>query len=166
MESTDLGKRVCAQFLRLSPNPMVVKANRQSGKTQLVWMLAAKLVPTHRVCIVSSCRREAKFCLQEVANLLPGSEIAGDCVKFGSGWVHSGVKVVDADILLVDDVAYMDPTTFFDEVVPWLGNKSTLLIGTPSGNTHNILARMCRLKDKEGAHLLHVINATQRGSSL
>ena len=81
--------------------------------------------------------------------------------------MHSGVKIVDADILLVDDAAYMDPTTFFDDVVPWLlGNKPTMLIGTPSGNTHNILARVCRLKYKEGAHLFNVIDATQRGSSL
>ena len=87
MDPAHTSNRVCAQFLRLSPTPMVVKAKRRTSKTRLVCTLAAKLAETHRVCIVTSSRHEVLSCLQEVANMLPGSHAAGDCIHFGIGWV-------------------------------------------------------------------------------
>jgi hypothetical protein len=41
-----------------------------------------------------------------------------------------------------------------------------LFVGTPTGNANNILSRICKLKDRDGALLFNVIDATQRGSSL
>jgi hypothetical protein len=166
MDPAHTSNRVCAQFLRLSPTPMVVKAKRRTGKTRLVCTLAAKLAETHRVCIVTSSRHEVLSCLQEVAHLLPGSRTVGDCIHFGNGWVRCVKRTVDADVLLVDNAEYLDPTEFVEVISHSMENKPMLFIGTPTGNTNNILSRLCKLKDKDGAHVFNVIDATQRGPSL
>ena len=169
MRPAHVSKRVCAQFLRLSPTPMVVKAKRCTGKTRLVCTLAATLAETHRVCIVTSSRHEALSCLQEVANLLPGSHTVGDCIHVGNGpngWVRCVKLAVDADVLLVDNTEYLDPTEFVEVISRSMENKPMLFIGTPTGNANNILSRLCKLRDKDGALVFNVIDATQRGPSL
>ena len=166
MDPAHINKRVCAQFLCPSSKAMVVKANRNTGKTHLVCTLAAKLAETHRVCIVTSCRHEILYCLQEVANMLPGSHTVGDCIHFGNGWVRCVKRVVDADVLLIDNTQYLDPRDFVEDVNGLMGNKPMLFIGTPTGNPNNILSRLCKLRDKDGTHCFNVIDATQRGPSL
>jgi hypothetical protein len=166
MDPTHTNKRVCTQFLCPSLKPIVVKANRRTGKTHLVCTLAAKLAETHRVCIVTSCRHEVLSCLQEVANMLPGSHTVGDCIHFGNGWVRCVKQTVDADVLLIDNTQYLDPNEFVENMSGFMGNKPMLFIGTPTGNTNNILSRLCKLKDKDGTLVFNVIDATQRGPSL
>ena len=153
-----LAKRVHAR-LPFTNDPLIINANRLSGKTQLLCGLAAKLAPTHRVCIVSLCRRAGRECLAIVASLLPGSQIVGDRVVFGNGWVQCGTTVVGADSIFVDDAQYMRPELY--EAVACSGTKHVVLIGTPTGNPYNVLARLGRRKD-----IFSVIDATQRGSSL
>ena len=150
-----LAKRVHAR-LPFTNDPQIIKANRLSGKTQLVCGLAAKLAPTHRVCIVSSCRRAGRECLITVASMLPGSQIVGDRVMFGNGWVQCGTTFVDADSIFVDDAQYMRPELY--EALTRSGTKRVLLIGTPTGNPNNVLARLGRI--------FNVIDATQRSSAL
>ena len=166
MDPAHMSKRVYTQFLCLGLKPMVVKANRCTGKTQLACALAAKLAETHRVCIVTSSRNEAQSCLQRVANLLPGSDTAGDCIHFGNGWVKCAKKITDADVLLIDNAQYLDPREFWEDGACLVGKKPMLFIGTPTGNANNILSRMCKLQDEDGARLFDVIDATQRSSSL
>lgn len=166
MDPTHTSNRVCAQFLCPSAKPMVVKAKRRTGKTRLVCMLAAKLAETHRVCIVTSSRHEVLSCLQEVANMLPGSRTVGDCIYFGNGWVRCVKQTVDADVLLVDNTEYLDPRECAEVMSHSMENKPMLFIGTPTGNVNNILSRLCKLKDKDGAHVFNVIDATQRAPSL
>jgi hypothetical protein len=101
------------------PQPMmVVKADRCSGKTQLLCTLAAKLAEQNcKVCIVFSCKHLVQSGLQRVANLLPGAQSTDDRVRllWGGGWVHCGKKVVDdADIFMVDEIGYMDPDVFYE----------------------------------------------------
>ena len=145
---------------------MVVKANRQSGKTQLLCTLAAKLAVQHyKVCIVFSCKHQALSGMQRVAQLLPDAESIDNRVRplEGGGWVHCGKKVVDdADIFMVDEIGYMDPTVFYEDLAPkLLWENPVLLIGTPTGDAHNLMARLCRLKDKkEGTHVFNVIDVT------
>jgi hypothetical protein len=166
MDPTHTSNRVCAQFLCLSLKPMVIKAKRRTGKTRLVCTLAAKLAQTHRVCLVTSSRHEVLSCLQEVASMLPGSHATGDCIHFGNGWVRCVKQAVDADVLLVDNTEYLDPGEFVEGMSRLMENKPMLLIGTPTGNVNNILSRLCKLKDKDGALVFNVIDATQRGPSL
>jgi hypothetical protein len=73
---------------------------------------------------------------------------------------------VDADVLLVDNTEYLDPGEFVEGMSRLMENKPMLLIGTPTGNVNNILSRLCKLKDKDGALVFNVIDATQRGPSL
>jgi hypothetical protein len=149
---------------------MVVKADRCSGKTQLLCTLAAKLaMQNHKVCIVFSSKHLALSAMERVAKLMPGAHKSTDNRRvhpsFGGGWVHCGKTVVeDADIFMVDELGYMDPDVFYEALAPklCLMDKSMLLIGTPTGNTNNLMARLCRLKD--GNHILHVIDVTAEGA--
>jgi hypothetical protein len=151
---------------------MVVKANRRSGKTELLCTLAAKLAVQHyKVCIVFSCKHLALSAMERVAQLLPEAQITDGRVhpSFGCGWVHCGKQVVeDADVFFVDELGYMDPDVFYEALAPKLcANKPALLIGTPTGNAQNLMARLCRLKDKkDGNHrpLFDVIDVAIEGA--
>lgn len=148
---------------------MVVKADRCSGKTQLLCTLAAQLATqNYKVCIVFSSKHLALGAMERVAKLLPGAHTSTDNRRihpsFGGGWVHCGKTVVDdADIFMVDELGYMDPDVFYEALAPKLCmmDKSMLLIGTPTGNAQNLMARLCR-RLKDGNHILHVIDVTRR----
>ena len=165
MES-DLCKRVYSRFLSLDPtDSLIVKASRRSGKTQLVCALAASLAPTHRVCILTSCKADARRCARKVATLLPGCIAEGEYAVLSAtgGWVECGTRVGRApDVLLIDDAQLMDPSYFFDTIVPLICTKRVLLIGTPTGNAQNILARLSRMRETFN----YVIDTTQRGAAL
>jgi hypothetical protein len=125
----------------------------------------ANQTPNYKLCIVFSCKHLVLSGLQRVANLLPGAQSTDDRVRLlgGGGWVHCGKNVVDdADIFMVDEIGYMDPDVFYEALAPHIYmNKPMLLIGTPTGNAHNLMARLCRLKDnKEGTHVFNVIDVT------
>jgi hypothetical protein len=107
------------------PQPvMVVKADRCSGKTQLLCTLAAKLAEqNYKVCIVFSCKHLALSGMQRVANLLPGARSIDNRVWLlgGGRWVHCGKIVVDdADIFMVDEIGYKDPDVFYEALAPKL----------------------------------------------
>jgi hypothetical protein len=79
---------------------MVVKADRCSGKTQLLCTLAAKLAEqNYKVCIVFSCKHLVQSGLQRVANLLPGAQSTDNRVRllWGGGWVHCGKKCMKSE---------------------------------------------------------------------
>jgi hypothetical protein len=153
---------------------MLVKANRCSGKTQLLCTLAARLaIQNHyKVCIVFSCEHLALNAMARVAQLLPDAQTTNNRVhpSFGGGWVHCGKQVVnDADVFLVDELGYMDPNVFYEDLAPKLCMDKPimmLLIGTPTGNAQNLMARLCRLNVKQdGIHhsLVNVIDVTTEG---
>lgn len=146
--------------------PMIVKANRCSGKTELLCMLAAKLaLESYKVCIVFSCKHLVVSSMEQIVKLMPNAQCKDNRVNasFGGGWVHCGKNVVDeADIFMVDEIGYMDPNIFYEALAPkvCMINKPMLLIGTPTGNTNNLMARLCKLKDKYGSHIFNVIDIT------
>lgn len=165
MIESDICQRVIPRFLLLGLDPLAVKANRRSGKTSIVCFLAATLAPMRRVCIVSTSKFTAMVCARNVAALLPDSEIVGDQIRIGDGWVHCGTKVVDADVVLVDDAQYMCPV-MYEDIIRLMGVKPVLLVGTPTGHPNNIFARICSLKDTQGTYVCNVIDARQRISSI
>jgi hypothetical protein len=102
--------------------------------------------------------------MQRVINLLPNAQNIGNQIHhIGGRWVHCGKNVVDdADIFLVDDIGYMDPTVLYEALAPKLcTNKPMLLIGTENAN--KIMARLCKLKDKDGIHIFNVMDIRKKG---
>ena len=146
---------------------VIVKADRLSGKTEMLCTLASKLaLQSYKVCIVFSSKHLALSGMQRVISLLPNAKIIGNQIHHvGGGWVNCGKNVVDdADIFMVDDLGYMNPTVFFEYLVPKLCiNKPMLFIGTPTGNTKNLMARLCKVKNKDGNNIFNVIDITQTG---
>ena len=169
MES-DLCKRVYSRFLSLNPtDSLIVKAGRRSGKTQLVCALAASLAPTHRVCILTSCKADARRCARKVVALLPGCIAEGEYTVLSAtgGWVECGSRVNRVpDVLLIDDAQLMDPSYFFETIAPLIICSKrvlrVLLIGTPTGNAQNILARLSRMRGTFD----DVVDVTQRVAAL
>ena len=137
---TPLARRVRARFfLRLEDDPpLVVTAARRAGKTALVCGLAVELARTHgkRVCVVSLSRREALACQRATAS---------PSVWCGCFYDQAFVSALHlADAILVDDVQFVRPDDFFEHIVPWMGVRPVLLIGTLTGNPHNLLSFLCR----------------------
>ena len=152
---------VCLAFLK-DKQPLVVKAPRRTGKTTTVIELAARLEPTHWVCIVASNKSSARSCLQAVAGLLRDSEVIGTRVVSTGGWVQCGTKIDPlADIVLVDDAQYMDPAMWSENL-----DKRFMFIGKPTGNPNKILSSVCRMKDSRGDCLCRAIDIAQRGAAL
>ena len=149
---------------------LIVKADRRSGKTQLLCSIAVDLVSTHKknVHMVCASKREARKCAQTVMMRLHLSSSAVPLQADGiitvvkqngsenKNTVSFSTRVTttttgnedDEEVLLVDDMELMEPAHVFEELVPciMLAKKKILLIGTPTGNPNNILARLCNME--------------------
>lgn len=59
------------------------------------------------------------------------------------------LRGVDADdLIIIDEMAYIDPDLFYEVILPLIGVNRTRIIGisTPTGETHNFFHRMIELR--------------------
>ena len=135
---------------------ILIQAPPQTGKSESIAMFTAamaKACPQLKICIYTACVQASIHMLNEVERFM---ELVGVPIRIvddnevhceGGGVVSSYCSrtTKGSDLIIMDDMASIDPDFFYDTVAPVLVAQNTTLIciSTP-GSDANLFTRMYR----------------------
>jgi hypothetical protein len=164
---------------------VIISCPRQYGKSLSVASFMAALLYTQsgmRIIVVSRTQRQAQelteriwafFCTLPGGTAMKIKKNSEQLIVSKTGDKHDplqnrltcipgnaeGTRGITADVIVLEEAAFIEGDLFFDTVLPLMGVNKTAIIGisTPPKSHMNYFLQMFELKDKAGEPLFEIV---------